>query len=583
MKRYIILYATAAVAVMALLPVSAQEMKASMNKQVEVTKLYVPDIAPADKLAIEPDMTDTVKMRPDIDYSITPLSWQTNLTTEKFRPATMSYWDFNRPRNFYLKAGVGYPLLSEGDLYASTQNPDTGFLTFYANHNGRYDNIKNFFGEKYDSRSMHNRLGLNLGWYAGKRILEGDFSYDMNDCRRYAGSKRVGEDADQRAKNLAAAVGDKVSTGVLNGAIRFGDDFEDLSRVNFNIGVRGSMFRDKSAIRNMNTFETPVQMGAEDMRYAENTLGASAAIARGFGRHSLRADVDFDTYDGVFSLRDYGNTMLRAGLRYGRDGGKVDYMIGADYHYDKYRFDDKPSHYVTPYLRLRFNISRKGHFVPFIEADGEMRNNGYMSLTRINPYVIPGTTADNTLQYNARVGFSGNVAGDRLAYRILLGASFAEKDLFWYVQDYMWFGVENARRNTLYFKAELTYRPVSGFILTAGAEGRSFSKKSGLNNAVPAFEGHAGAEYNYRGWKFGVRADMCGVSYWTNKIGSDTANWRTFKKSFTTDMTAYIEWSYRSDVGFYLEGRNLLNESLYPIAYYRNYGIGGVFGVKVQF
>ena len=532
-------------------------------------------------------MTDTVKMRPDIDYTITPLSWQTNLTTEKFRPATMTYWDFNRPHTFYLKAGAGYPLRSEGDLYATTQNPDTGFLTFYVNHNAIYDNIENFFGEKHDSRSMNNRIGLNLGWYAGKHVLEGDFSYGMDNRHRYAGSKKLADNADERAVNFAAAVGDKVSTGLLRGAIRFGDDFVDLSRVNFNVEVRGSHFGDKSAIRDMSTFRTPVQLGLEDVRYAENTLGASAAIAKGFGHHTLRADVDFDAYDGAGSYRNYGNTMIRAGLRYGRQGGKAEYMIGADYHYDKYRFDDDASHHVVPYLRLRFNVGGKGYFVPFIEADGLMQNNSFMSLAHINPYIVRGAATDgmsakNTLQYNARVGFAGNIS-DRFAYRITAGASFAPDDLFWYVQEYMWFGVETARRDTYYFDVDLTIRPVSNFTLLLGAKGRSFKSKSELDNAIPAFEGRAGAEYNIRRWRFGVNADFEGVSYWTNMRGHNVADWLTFKKSFTTDLKLYIEWNYRNDVGFYLEGRNLLNQSLYPYAYYRGCGVGGVFGVKVQF
>ena len=45
---------------------------AQVEKQVEVTKAYVPKVEQAAKLAIEPDMTDTVQMRPEIDYTITP-------------------------------------------------------------------------------------------------------------------------------------------------------------------------------------------------------------------------------------------------------------------------------------------------------------------------------------------------------------------------------------------------------------------------------------------------------------------------------------------------------------------------------
>ena len=42
-------------------------VSAQVAKQVEVSKDYTPTVKTAQKLAIVPDMTDTVKMRPDID------------------------------------------------------------------------------------------------------------------------------------------------------------------------------------------------------------------------------------------------------------------------------------------------------------------------------------------------------------------------------------------------------------------------------------------------------------------------------------------------------------------------------------
>ena len=107
-------------ALMAALPWGAS---AQVEKRVEVTKAYVPSVEGASKLAVVPDMTDTVKMRPEIDYTITPLSLQTTLATRPIRPATVTYWEFNRPLPFYLKAGMGYPFNSVLDFYASSQNP----------------------------------------------------------------------------------------------------------------------------------------------------------------------------------------------------------------------------------------------------------------------------------------------------------------------------------------------------------------------------------------------------------------------------------------------------------------------------
>ena len=42
-------------------------VEAQVAKQVVVTKAYVPEVSEAVKLPIEPNMVDTVKMRPEID------------------------------------------------------------------------------------------------------------------------------------------------------------------------------------------------------------------------------------------------------------------------------------------------------------------------------------------------------------------------------------------------------------------------------------------------------------------------------------------------------------------------------------
>ena len=48
---------------------------AQVSKQVEVEKDYTPSVGKAQKLAMVADMTDTMMMRPDIEYSFSPRSY----------------------------------------------------------------------------------------------------------------------------------------------------------------------------------------------------------------------------------------------------------------------------------------------------------------------------------------------------------------------------------------------------------------------------------------------------------------------------------------------------------------------------
>ena len=108
--------------IVTLLLFSTFASQAQVQKQVEVSKDYTPTVSAAQKLAIQPDMTDTVMMRPDVDYTVTPRSFETSLMTENFRPATITYWDYYRARPLYARAAIGMPLSSEVDGYLATYN-----------------------------------------------------------------------------------------------------------------------------------------------------------------------------------------------------------------------------------------------------------------------------------------------------------------------------------------------------------------------------------------------------------------------------------------------------------------------------
>ena len=78
-------------------------LNAQVEKRVEVSKAYVPSVEHATKLAVRPNMVDTAAIQPEIDYSITPLTIETQLATRPIRPATITYWEFDRPLPFYLR------------------------------------------------------------------------------------------------------------------------------------------------------------------------------------------------------------------------------------------------------------------------------------------------------------------------------------------------------------------------------------------------------------------------------------------------------------------------------------------------
>ena len=175
----------------------------------------------------------------------------------------------------------------------------------YVNHEGRYADIRNVFGVENNSVRMTNRAGVAAGKYLGRHVLEGELSYDNRMYHRYGAF--VSPDAESLFVPGAA-----VDFGDANIDLRIGDDFQDLSRTNFEVAFRGGMFFDHS--------EWPEAYG-ENAR--QLTLEGHGRIARAFGRSSLSATLGYEYLRGQRSASGYDQGLLHAALHYGFAGGVV--------------------------------------------------------------------------------------------------------------------------------------------------------------------------------------------------------------------------------------------------------------------
>ena len=596
-----------------------QLVAAQVEKQVEVTKAYVPRVESASKLAVEPDMNDTTHMRPEIDYTVTPLSLRTTLTTRPIRPATVTYWEFNRPLPFYVKVGAGYPLNSVLDLYATTQNPSTGYALFYLNHAGSYAKIANSFDVKNPSTRMYNRAGVAAGKYLGRHTLEGELSYDNRMYHRY-GAWAPAE------SGLDFGAGAMTDYGDANLQLRFGDDFQDLSRLNFEVALHGGLFFDHS--------DHPLA----GMQGRESSIGASGRIGWAWGRSRFGVEIAYDYMSGHRYLSDNTQQLIRAGLRYGFQGGVVRLDAGVDYYRDRVGTtalaDYERGNYLIPHARVTFDLGTPG-LQPFVEADGGVRPNDLRRLTAENPYVgsalwpdglfdrpsIPvdidnwPAYAENSLwlskssvDYNFRLGLGGALWHSVVDYRLYAGFSIHDNHLFWTGWqvatpttgcDVLFLPVM-ARQTVTSLNGEVVIRPVSSLKIDLGAHGYLYNDETWLANGAPAFAGNLGIAYDGRKIGFGVEALLESERSWTvyrytrtagasaSETGAedtvlDVSQPSTFTAPFGADLRARFDWHVSGRVTLFAEGRNLLNRKLYNEAWFPELGAHFTVGIKANF
>lgn len=543
--------------------------RAQTEKRVEVSKPYVPSVEHAEKLPVKPDMTDTVTMRPEIDYSITPLRGETGVETRSFRPATVTYWEFDRPLPFYVKAGLGFPFNSSADLYVSTQNPDIGYALGYINHDGLYRRLPGT-PKNGNALWMDNKVGGAGGWYLGRRLLEGGLSYENRLNDRYFLFPDSRESLVSR-KN-------RITNDLLLG-LRFGDDFADLSRLNFNVSVTAGAWWSPSI--DLWRYRTMDMAAAETARQFD--LGFRGAIGRRFGEHKALLEI---AYDGAWSVFDDRYHTLSISPRYAYQTRLVDFEVGLDYHYD--RIAGQGHHYPIPYAHLRFNPG-DGAFVPFIELDGRHRRNDLRTLLGQNRYYDASDVQDfhlqrSTVDYSLRAGVAGRLLHDRFGYRVFIDYTITENHNFWYVAedfDAFRFDLEQGGLHTISLGGELEYRPWSNLSLSAKARLSTYTEHERVAVFLPEFEGKLEARYRHRKFSVGLGFDLTSRRHLSLMDEAGTITDR--RTPFAPDLGLDVNWFVSKHVTVYAEGRNLCNGTIYDWSRMPLPGVRFTVGVKVQF
>lgn len=595
MKRYITtLIALCAVSLSAL---------AQVEKQVEVTKDFAPEIGEMRKMDIAPNMVDTITLRPEIDYTITPRSFASALGTHRFNPATVTYWEYKRQYPFYLKFGAGYPLNTVGDLYAMSHRADVGYIMGYANHYGQYSKLKYRNGADGDyfkdnrSMQMNNKFGVVGGKYFGRYTLMGDLSYSMDIYHRYPLHNEYAEDGTTPILEYKRR---RIDYDDLKLLVSFGDTFADYKHLNFKVYAMADLYTDKS--------ETFV----EKARYQQMNVAAGVSLAREITKRSACSiDVDYNGYYGLRSLKGYNNSLVGATILYRhRSGRLVDMNLGLKLYYDYNPIDyvKKSRWHGFPVLNVSLNVGDSGKAVPYVEVDGKVLNNSYYSLVKQNPYVAILGENGGVLQanralpatelYNVRFGVSGHSASSKFAYRFYANMSFMNNALYWYNVNQIFFDAVTARRNVWSLCGAIDYKPVSQLLITAQVKGSLYDNFAKIGDteiagAMPDIEALLKLRYTHKKFTLGFSAELYGKTQWTTLYNAalfdETAVaepvYKTESVPTSLNLCLYTDWHVSKSWTIFAEGNNLLGDVL-PASkwvFYREMGASFTVGVKVQF
>lgn len=546
-----------------------------ITKQLEVTKAYTPKVGRAAKLTVEPRMVDTVQLRPDIDYRITPTPWQTVFETPKYRPATISVVPFDKNHPFYLRAGAGYPLQSTADLYFNPYIGNRSSFGLYFNHRGSYSKIRNDMDVKLNAAEMLNAAGLYGSKNFRRYRLDGDFAFDSRIYDSYG--ILVSEDP-------GSILASGFNFGRARAAVRFGDSFNDMGRFNFEVGLNAGF---SYARHNDNQLDIDLWGRIGQMFRSKHgfEVGLSERGAIGVGRMD-----GYSAVTGTFAPR-YILSLPRLSLR-----------AGLDLYYLSDKTHNNNGVRVAPAAEIKYN-TQKGFFSPYATLTSRFTDGSFEALSRRNPY-MSGVSAPTGMNYDLRVGISGCINGI-FSYRVYGGGSIL-RDYSALYNDFTAGATIATDSRQLATDYPVSFRPLTddGVMYTAGAELgldnlSGFSARISANwysydfdwlpvaDGLPGYD--AGVELSY------ALKDKFRVSAGTTVIGkrgfidhlatSDTPGDATVinNAGAAADVWLTAEVKALERLWIFAEGRNLANQKLYPYNHYRGLGANVMLGIKTVF
>lgn len=551
-----------------------------LSREVDVTRAYEPSVQNALKLNILPDMTDTVQVRPDHAYEITPRPLDYGFGVAPLTPARFAAADGTAALPFYAKLGAGGPLRSVADLRYSRASERMDYGVF-ATHTGRYGKQSNDMGIEESVFGTANHAGAFLDYR-----LRDDLTVGGEAGFRHRNVTRYGYYYPTAEKPFWLDTSDKFMTQYhLNpyARVALGTDFRSARRFHFRVGAGGDYFTHRYKYDQTNWA-------------LDGTVGFRAGSA---GMVTVAANLSLSHGQKNFDGNDQTITRLSAGYAFTNNG--VDFRLGLGVGSLKTTFGgdrpDEDNFVLLPRVAVEKALDNKGRANLFAELNSTVTGNSYGELARRNPYVYSGQRAIPTLEYRTRAGLRGTVAAIR--YAAYAGFTMQRDAALWANAYSGWdteangaskpfegnggnvFTVVTEDLDFFEFGLDFSANVTNSFVWQGALNLRSLSPDSQPEAwGMPETQFNTTLTYNLRerlylraGVEFTGERPMLSLS---EDVAPNTLPGQT-------DLSIGADYFFNKQFGVFVRLTNLLDQDLYTFNRYREPGRGVTAGVKLSF
>jgi hypothetical protein len=549
-KIYISLFV---LAIVGYAKISGQEVK----KTVYVEGAYRPEIQSAEKYGYMPSLTDTAKIKPNIQYSVIPSHLQTKYTIKPIKPAKLVGSSLDELYKSQLKLGLG--------------NYTTP-LAEYSIHNLRSKEYA--VGAYVFHRSSHNKLEIE----DGNKVPAG---YGKNRVDLYG--KRFFRKVNAEAELYLKSDKYRFYGYDTNITVVPNLDEKDIRQIYTKVGARAEVY---STVPDSGAFQYRLGVDAsyfgDDYKFRENHL--NVPLMAGFNLSSFRLDID-GIYDLYSNKPDSGDVVQKHVIQIhpvlSKHKEQWDVKLGANMYFTTI---DKTKFNFYPEAQLKFKV------VPnvmdaYVGINGKLEVNTLEKITSENPYVKPGLTVDDTRhKIVGYIGLQGKLSMNS-GYQANVSFNSVE-DAYFFINDTLselhnQFIAVKDNMELVKFQGELWYSPLS--FLDFYWKG-SYSKFNLTYNdypwQVPAYNMSFTTTYNF---KEKIFASFDLINY-GKRYAYDWQNPETpIELNPIWDLNLRLEYKYSKVLSAFIDGYNLLSKRYYLWNQYPTQKINLLVGFTYKF
>lgn len=532
------------------------------SETVVVVKPYTPSVNDAFKIRETPSITDSVNLeKRQVQYSIFSVPVASTFTPAKGRATSVERERPPKLYDNYVSLGFGSYTSALAEFYSNIEVNRTDNFGIFLTHNSAQGDIEDVV---LDDHYYDTELNLNYSSHNRNLIWNADFGVEHRLFNWYG-------------------VGPDLTSGLSQ---------VDPQHNYFSVYAGGEVNMDKSFF---DRAEAKYRYFGDDFGSAEHRLSFIPTLELPIGGEKFLTNVILDYVGGSFDQDyfsresiDYSlfNIGLRSSLLVLRDDLTLN--LGAALFYSLDSENSNSGIYVYPQVTASYRMAGD-YFIAYAGLEGELRQNSYYQLSKMNPFLSPTLEIEPTdQQYNFYVGAKGKLT-NTIGYNVRAGY-LAETNTPLIVsnpeavsvarEDYQYgnsFGVVYDQLSTISAFGELNFDVRRDLNLRANAEYFIYdpeNEEEAWN--LPDFELNLLADWQINdNWFAGANIFLVGerkdVAY--NEVGGLPQVSSVIDLDAYTDLNANLGYRFNDRLSIFAKGKNLLGDNYER---WKNYPVMGI-------